>query len=38
MPVMIIGRSNWGEEMATMKAMLEKLIKENEEKEPRIKL
>jgi len=38
MPVMTIGTNNMEEEMATMKVMLERLIKENEEKEARIKL
>ena len=38
MPVMTIGMNNLKAEMATMKAMLEGLIKESEEKEARIKL
>ena len=32
-PVMTIGTNNLEEEMAAMKAMLERLVKENEEKE-----
>ena len=36
--VMTIDTNNLEEEMAAMKAMLEQLIKENEEKEARIKL
>jgi len=35
---MTIDTNNLEEEMAAMKAMLERLIKENEEKEARIKL
>jgi len=35
---MIIVTNNWDEEMAAMMAMLEKLVKENEEKEACIKL
>ena len=38
MPVITIGTSNWKDEMAAMKAMLEKLVKENEEKEGHIKM
>ena len=38
MPVMIKGTNNLKEEMAGIKAMLERLVKEREEKEPRIKL
>jgi len=38
MPVMTIGTNNLKEEMAAMKAMLERLIKESEEKEARIKV
>ena len=38
MPVMTIVISNLKEEMAAIKAMLEKFIKENEEKEARVKL
>ena len=38
MPVMTIGAKNWEEEVAAMEAMLEKLIKENEEKEAHIRL
>ena len=38
MPIMTIGTSNLEEVMAAMKAMLERLIKENEEKEAHIKL
>ena len=37
-PVMTIGTNNLEEEMATKKAMLEMLVKENEEKEALIKL
>ena len=32
------GTDNWEEEMAAMKAMLKKLVKENEEKEACIRL
>ena len=38
MPVMTIGTNNLEEEMADMKAMLERLVEESEEKEVRIKL
>ena len=38
MPVMTIGTNNLKKEMASMTAMLERLIKESEEKEKRIKL
>jgi len=38
MVVMTIGTNNLEEEMATIKAMLEHLVKENEEKEACIKL
>jgi len=38
MPVMAIGTSNLKEDMAAMKAMLERVIKESEEKEVHIKL
>ena len=38
MPVMTIGTNNLKEEMAAMKAMLERLIKESEEKEACITL
>ena len=38
MPVMTIGTSNLEEEMAAMKAMLERLVKESEEKEAHIEL
>jgi len=38
MPVMTIGINNLKEEMASMKVMLERLVKENEEKEVHIKL
>jgi len=38
MPVMTIGTNSLEEEMAAMKAMLERLVKESEEKEVRIKL
>jgi len=38
MPVMTIGTNNLEEEIAAMKAMLERLVKENEEKEACIKL
>jgi len=38
MLVTTISTNNWEEEIATMKAMLEKLIKGGEEKEVRIKL
>jgi len=38
MPVMTISINNSEEEMATMKAMLERLVKESEEKEACIKL
>jgi len=38
MPVMTISVNNLEEEMAAMKAMLERLVKENEEKKARIKL
>ena len=38
MLVMTIGTNNLEEEMAAMKAILERLIKESEEKEARIKL
>jgi len=38
MPVMTLGTNKLEEEMAIMKAMLERLVKENEEKEARIKL
>jgi len=38
MPVMTIGTNNWKEEMATLKALLENLVKENDKKEARIKL
>jgi len=38
MPIMIIGRNDLEEEMTAMKAMLERLVKESEEKEARIKL
>jgi len=33
MPIITIGTNNLEEEMAAMKAMLERLVKENEEKE-----
>ena len=36
-PVMTIGTNNLKDEMAAMKAMLERLVKENEEKEAHIK-
>jgi len=38
MPVVTIGTDNWEEEMIAMKAMLGKLVKDNEEKEVAIKL
>ena len=38
MPIMPIGINDLEEEMAAMKAMLERLVKANEEKEARIKL
>jgi len=38
MPVMTIGTNNLEKEMVAMKAMLERLVKESEEKEARIKL
>ena len=38
MPVMKIGTNNLEEEVVVMKAMLKRLIKENEEKEAHIKL
>jgi len=38
MPVMTIGTNNLQEEMAAIKTMLERLVKENEEKEAHIKL
>jgi len=38
MSVMTIGINNLKEEMATMKAMLERLVKKNEENEARIKV
>ena len=38
MPIMRIGANNLEEEMAAMKAMLERLVKESEKKEARIKL
>jgi len=38
MPVIIIGTNKWEEDITAMKAMLEKLIKENEEKEASIML
>jgi len=38
MPVMTIGANSLKEEMTTIKAMLEQLIKESEEKEACIKL
>jgi len=38
MLVMTIGTNNLEEEMAAMKAILERLIKKSEEKEARIKL
>ena len=38
MPVMTISTNHIEEEMAVMKPMLERLVKENEEKEVRIKL
>ena len=38
MSVMTIGINNLKEEMATMKAMLERLVKESDEKEVHIKL
>jgi len=37
MPIMTIGTNNWEEEMDAMKAMPEKFIKDNEQKEARIK-
>jgi len=37
MPFTTIGSNNWEEEIATMKAMLEKLAKKSDEKEVRIK-
>ena len=38
MPVMIIGTNNLEEEVATIKATVEKLTKKNKEKEARLKL
>jgi len=38
MAVVTIGTNNWEEEIAIMRAMLEKLIKESEQKVVRIKL
>jgi len=38
MPVMTIGTNNLEEEMVSMKAMLEQIVKESEEKEAHIKL
>jgi len=38
MPVMTIGTKNWEEEMAAIKAMPERLVKESKENEARIKL
>jgi len=38
MPVMTIGTNNLEEEMVAMKAMLEQIVKESEEKEAHIKL
>jgi len=38
MPVMTIGTNNLEEEVAAIKAMLERLVKDSEEKEARIKL
>jgi len=38
MLAMTIGTNNWEEEMTVMKAMLEKLIKENKDKEVHIQL
>ena len=38
MPVMAVGTNNLEEEMASIKAMLERLVKKSEEKEARIKL
>jgi len=38
MPVIIIGTNNLEEEMASMKAMLERLVKESEENEACLKL
>jgi len=38
MPVMTIGTNNFEEEMAAMNAILERLVKEYEEKEAHIKL
>jgi len=35
---MTIGTNNWEEEMTTLKAMLEKLVKESEEKKVPIKM
>jgi len=38
MPAMMIGSTNLKEDMANMKAILEKLTRESKEKEKRIKL
>ena len=38
MPVIIIGTNKWEEDITSMKAMLEKLIEENEKKEASIML
>jgi len=38
MPVITIGTNKLKEEMAAIKVMLERLVRENEEKEVRIKL
>jgi len=38
MPIMTTGRNNLKEEIASMKAILERLIKESEQKEACIKL